>query len=45
VRAEVSAVFMMRNIGGVALCLFGTIHFWLTQALATLGIDSSAFAT
>ena len=38
-------MFTVRNIGGVALFLLGTTYVWLTQALALLGIDTSAFAT
>ena len=35
----------IRNIGGVALFLFGTTYLWLTPALAMVGIDTTAFAT
>ena len=38
-------MFTVRNIGGVALFLLGTTYVWLTQALALLGIDTSAFGT
>src|SRR4029453_823704 len=33
-------MFTVRNIGGVALFLFGTTFLWLTPAFATRGIST-----
>jgi hypothetical protein len=37
----VSALFTIRNIGGVALFLFGTTFLWLTPDFATRGIPTT----
>jgi hypothetical protein len=37
---EVIAVFTIRNLGGVALFLFGTTYLWLTPMFATRGIST-----
>jgi hypothetical protein len=33
--------FTIRNVGGVALFLFGTTYLWLTREFATAGLDTS----
>jgi hypothetical protein len=33
--------FTLRNLGGVALFLFGTTYLWLTREFATAGLDTS----
>jgi len=35
--------FTIRNIGGVALFLFGTTYLWLTREFASAGLDTSGF--
>jgi hypothetical protein len=37
---EVRIVFTIRNIGGVALFLFGTTYMWLTPAFAGKGVST-----
>jgi hypothetical protein len=37
---EVSAMFTIRNLGGVALFLFGTTYLWLTPMFAARGIPT-----
>jgi hypothetical protein len=34
-------MFTIRNLGGVALFLFGTTFLWLTPSFATKGISTS----
>ena len=36
-------MFTVRNVGGVALFLFGTTFLWLTPAFATRGIPTGGF--
>jgi hypothetical protein len=36
-------VFTIRNLGGVALFLFGTTFLWLTPAFATRGVSTEGF--
>ncbi len=33
--------FTIRNVGGIALFLFGTTYLWLTREFATAGLDTS----
>jgi hypothetical protein len=37
---EVNAMLTMRNLGGVALFLFGTTYLWLTPMFAGRGIST-----
>jgi|SoiMetStandDraft_5_1073268.scaffolds.fasta_scaffold04914_7 hypothetical protein len=37
---EVATVFTIRNIGGVALFLFGTTYLWLTPMFAGKGVST-----
>ena len=37
---EVTAVFTIRNLGGVALFLFGTTYLWLTPMFASRGVST-----
>jgi hypothetical protein len=37
---EVTTVFTIRNIGGVALFLFGTTYLWLTPMFASRGVPT-----
>jgi hypothetical protein len=37
---EVIAVFTIRNLGGVALFLFGTTYLWLTPMFASRGLPT-----
>jgi hypothetical protein len=37
---EVTVVFSIRNLGGVALFLFGTAYLWLTPMFASRGIPT-----
>jgi hypothetical protein len=37
-------MFTMRNLGGVALFLFGTTFLWLTTSFATKGVRTSGTA-
>src|SRR4029453_18609801 len=37
---EVNVVFSIRNLGGVALFLFGTTYLWLTPMFASRGIPT-----
>jgi hypothetical protein len=38
----VVAVFTLRNVGGVALLLFGTTFMWLTPEFASRGVSTSS---
>lgn len=40
-REEVEKMFTIRNMGGVALLLFGSTFLWLTPAFATRGIPTT----
>jgi hypothetical protein len=39
-RVEVGEVFTVRNLGGIALFLFGTTFVWLTPEFATSGVPT-----
>jgi hypothetical protein len=42
-RVEVSTMFTIRNLGGVALLLFGSTFMWLTPEFATRGLQTTGF--
>jgi hypothetical protein len=44
VTTEGGNVLTMRNLGGIALFLFGTTFLWLTPAFATKGVSTSGVA-
>jgi hypothetical protein len=43
VAVEAMNMLTVRNVGGVALFLFGTTFLWLTPAFATRGIPTGGF--